>query len=145
MQSPWFLKGELSARTRVFQPSFLHWSLFVATFPPMQGPLRLAETSQGVKVTPVLTLSPVPEPIRPGPLAAPHQLHVPLTKPPELGSLKIPKSVFPVSEFLWAWVVPVTEFAVTFTPYALLYSVLPVIVTVEFTPSPKALATLTAD
>jgi hypothetical protein len=28
MQSPWFLKGVLLARTKFCQPPFLHWSLF---------------------------------------------------------------------------------------------------------------------
>src|SRR5438270_4887260 len=103
----------------------------------MQAPPGDGVMSQGLYATLVLTLSPEPGPTGPGPLAAPHQLHVPLTEPPEVGSLKTPKTVLPVIEFLWAATVSLTEFAATFTPYALLLSVLPVTVTLEFNPTPK--------
>jgi hypothetical protein len=50
-----------------------------------------------------------------------------------------------VIEFLVAVTVPFSEVAATLTPYWLLLSVLPVIVTLEFGPTPNELATLTAE
>src|SRR2546426_7259291 len=97
--------------------------------PPRQFPVGAGAMSQGVKSTFVLTLSPVPGPTGPGPLASPHQLQVASRVP--LWPFLAPNTVLRVMLFRLTWISsPVTSqdvISLVFTPSALFEIVLFVI------------------
>src|SRR5207237_10170021 len=70
--------------------------------PPPQAPPGAGATSQGLKSTFGLTLSPAPGPTGPGPLEEPHQLQVASRIP--FWPLLTPRSKFPVMLLRVMWI-----------------------------------------